>query len=184
MQSASDRQGHRPIEVRPGCQPSRCPAMPPASSTSGGHGVLSHAMSPVCETKFDSCALTRQSVPIFSLRHPSVTPCLQNRPRLSETVAHLGMRQQVRLLGSVRVGSCCGQVWCIRVGQLHRQRDGRACRLSLQSLRWEPDCRTRTRAAGFLSRGNQAVELPITVGVGQQRCVIYRVRRTYFRSRP
>src|SRR5690242_18023926 len=41
-------------------QASRCPAMPSASSTSGGaHGVLSHAMSPVCEATFDLCASTR-----------------------------------------------------------------------------------------------------------------------------
>jgi hypothetical protein len=36
-------------------------------------------------------------------------PLFANRPKLSETVAHLGMRQRVRPLGSARVGSCCGQ---------------------------------------------------------------------------
>jgi hypothetical protein len=40
-----------------------------------------------------------------------VIPCLQNRPRLSETVAHLGLRPPVRPLGSGCVGSCCGQAW-------------------------------------------------------------------------
>src|SRR2546429_9922864 len=60
--------------------------MPPASSTSGGaHGVLPHAMSPVCESKFDLCGSADQSTPTFSLRHAAVTPCLQNRPRLSGT---------------------------------------------------------------------------------------------------
>jgi len=40
-----------------------------------------------------------------------LTPCLQNRPKLSEIVAHLGMRQLARPLGSGRVGCCCGQAW-------------------------------------------------------------------------
>jgi hypothetical protein len=39
------------------------------------------------------------------------TPCLQNRPRLSETVAHLGLWPQMHRLGSDLVGSCCGQAW-------------------------------------------------------------------------
>jgi hypothetical protein len=40
-----------------------------------------------------------------------LTPCLQNRPRLSETVAHLGQWPPEHRLGSGRVGSCCGQPW-------------------------------------------------------------------------
>jgi hypothetical protein len=40
-----------------------------------------------------------------------LTPCLQNRPRLSETVAHLGMKSRARPLRSDGVGSCCGQAW-------------------------------------------------------------------------
>jgi hypothetical protein len=40
-----------------------------------------------------------------------VTPYLQNRGKLSETVAHLGIRQLVCPLRSGCVGSCCGQVW-------------------------------------------------------------------------
>jgi hypothetical protein len=48
--------------------------MAPASSTSGGaHGVLSHAMSPVCETTFDLCAPAQQSAPTFSLCHLAVS---------------------------------------------------------------------------------------------------------------
>src|SRR6266516_3947408 len=53
--------------------------MPPASSTSGGaHGVLSHAMSLVSETRFDLGVPARQSVPAFSPRHAAATPCLQS----------------------------------------------------------------------------------------------------------
>jgi hypothetical protein len=64
--------------------------MPPASSTSGGaHGVLSHAMSPVSETRFDTCASTRQSVPALSLRHATVTACLQSMAKVSSTVCGL-----------------------------------------------------------------------------------------------
>ena len=39
------------------------------------------------------------------------TPCLQNRLKLSYTVAHLGLRSWPCPLGSGNVGSCCGQVW-------------------------------------------------------------------------
>src|SRR5262245_9053245 len=67
--------------------------MPPASSTSGGaHGVVSHAMSPVCEIEFDLYDSTRQSVPAFSLRHIAVTPCLQSMARVSGTVQGLGVQ--------------------------------------------------------------------------------------------
>jgi hypothetical protein len=79
-----DRVGHQPDEPRTSrhqepsrscrSQASRCPAIPPASSTSGGaHGVLSHAMTPVCETTFETCASPRQSAPTFSPRHAAVT---------------------------------------------------------------------------------------------------------------
>jgi hypothetical protein len=96
-----DRAGHQPHESRTPTptrshpahvvpQASRCPAMPPASSTSGGaHGVLSHAMSPVCETTFDLCASTLQSVLTFSLRHAAVTACLQSSAKMSSTVRGL-----------------------------------------------------------------------------------------------
>jgi hypothetical protein len=40
-----------------------------------------------------------------------LNPCLQNRRRLSDVVAHLGIRSRVRPLESGLVGSCCGQVW-------------------------------------------------------------------------
>ena len=73
--------------------------MPPASSTSGGaHGVLSHAMSPVCEATFDLCASTRQSASIFSLCHAAVTPCLQRRwPRPADLQPHSGWAVQALL---------------------------------------------------------------------------------------
>jgi hypothetical protein len=40
-----------------------------------------------------------------------LTPCLQNRPRLSDVVAQLGLWPSGHLLGSDFVRSCCGQVW-------------------------------------------------------------------------
>ena len=45
--------------------------------------------------------------------HPAsaVTASLQNTPRLSDTVAHLGLQPRARPLASVRVGCCCGQPW-------------------------------------------------------------------------
>ena len=50
--------------------------MPPANSTSGGaHGVLSHAMHPVCESQFDSYTSTRKLAPTFPLPHAVVTAC-------------------------------------------------------------------------------------------------------------
>jgi hypothetical protein len=63
--------------------------------------------------------LAPQGITICSGSFPQVeaggleppTPCLQNRPKLSETVAHLGLCQQTCPLGSHRVGSCCGQDW-------------------------------------------------------------------------
>jgi restriction system protein len=39
------------------------------------------------------------------------TLCVQNTPRTSATVAHLGLRHGVHPLGSARVGSRCGQPW-------------------------------------------------------------------------
>src|SRR5262245_12465257 len=42
-------------------------------------------------------------------RFESLTACLQNRPSLSDTIAHLGLRPPVGLLGSGGVGCCCGQ---------------------------------------------------------------------------
>jgi len=63
--------------------------MPPANSTSGGaQGVLSHAMSPVCETKFDIYIYTPnwQLALSFSLRHAAVTACLQSTHTLTGTV--------------------------------------------------------------------------------------------------
>ena len=79
------------------------------------------------------------------------TPCLQDRPRLSETVAHLGMRQQVRPLGSGRVGSCCGHAWwsALTVSQ-RRSSDPQiaVCRLALPgSVRVGAGCSQTWRSA-------------------------------------
>jgi hypothetical protein len=67
--------------------PRRADARPcPASSTSGGaHGVLSHAMRPVCEIKFDTCAPSRRS---------SAWPLAVSRAVLvsGRSLIHLGCR--------------------------------------------------------------------------------------------
>ena len=94
-------------------QASRCPALPPASSTSGGaHDVLSHAMSPVYETTFDTCALPRQSAPTFSPCHAAaVTPRLQSPVKLSSVVAGLGQSVpsvHIGMKASEVVGVGCG----------------------------------------------------------------------------
>jgi hypothetical protein len=74
-------------------QASRCPGMPPASSTSGrAHGVLSHAMSPVYEDTFDLCASTQQSAST-SLCHDAVTPACKGGGRARTACGCTGQGQ-------------------------------------------------------------------------------------------
>jgi hypothetical protein len=40
-----------------------------------------------------------------------LTPCLQNSRKLSDVVAHLGLRPRARPLEADFVGCCCGQDW-------------------------------------------------------------------------
>ena len=64
-----------------------------------------------------------------------LTSCLQNRPRLSDTVAHLGLSRWARPLGSGLVGCCCGQPWWSAPTSLPLVRS-QAHRPSYRPYRW------------------------------------------------
>lgn len=63
--------------------------------------------------------------PVASPCSIAVIPCLQNRVRLSDTVAHLGVRPPRGPVGSGGVGCCCGQNggqpdWLLGASQISR----------------------------------------------------------------
>ena len=81
------------------------PGHAPASSTSGGaHGVLSHAMSPVCENMFGSCASARRISAHFLAASRRRDPVSKDDCLLGRS----GLNGQVRKVR--RPGWSCGGV--------------------------------------------------------------------------
>ena len=59
---------------------------------------------------------------------------MQNRRKLSDTVAHLGLRPRVHTLGSGRVGCCCGQPWWSATASLASSSRSQVHRSAAKSL--------------------------------------------------
>ena len=79
----------------------------PVVPDGGGHG-----QQPLGDAHVDAgggAAAVAFQVELGGLQPP--TPCLQNRRKLSDTVAHLGLRPPLHPMESGLVGSCCGQAW-------------------------------------------------------------------------
>jgi hypothetical protein len=74
-----------------------------------------------------SAGLLQAAALLHSLLH--LIACLQNTPRLSDVVAHLGQLLWEHPLGSARVGPCCGQPWwsATAAGPLRPEAKYRAC---------------------------------------------------------